>query len=224
MRRFVQALPASVEFAVVILGAFGYFIVVSVLAAVWRRAHTVPLSDAQLIALIVYELVLLAPLVGFLWLRGWSVARLGLRLSPTETLTGFALAGAAYLAYALAFVLIALAWPQAAQAMHATSFASGGISLATVIAVAVVNPVFEEVFVCGYVIAALEKPGDPWVGIHVSVAIRLLYHLYQGPVAAVGVVPFGLILALWYARTGRLWPAIVAHGVTDFAALLHYVR
>ena len=33
-----------------------------------------------------------------------------------------------------------------------------------------------------------------------------------------------LVLALWYARTGRLWPVIVAHAVTDFAALLHYVR
>ena len=224
MRRFVQALPASVEFAVVILGAFGYFIVASLLAAVWRSTHATPLSDAQLVALVIYELVLLALIVGFLWLRGWSIERVGLRVSATDTLTGFALAGAAYLAYVLAFVLIALAWPQAAQAMHTGGFASSGISLTTVIAVSVVNPIFEEVFVCGYVIAALEKPGDPWAGIHVSVAIRLLYHLYQGAVAAVGVVPFGLILALWYARTGRLWPVIVAHGVTDFAALLHYVR
>jgi membrane protease YdiL (CAAX protease family) len=224
MRRWVQALPASVEFAVVVLGAFGYFIVVSLLAAVWHRPHAVPVADAQLVELMVYELALTALLAGFLWLRGWSFARLGLRFGPVETLTGFALAGAAYLAYVAAFVLIARVWPQAAQAMRPETFGSSGISLASAVALAVVNPVFEELFVCGYVIAALEKPGDTWVGIHVSVAIRLLYHLYQGAVAAIGVVPFGLILALWYARTGRLWPVIVAHAVTDFAALLHYVR
>jgi membrane protease YdiL (CAAX protease family) len=58
----------------------------------------------------------------------------------------------------------------------------------------------------------------------VSVAIRLLYHLYQGAIAAIGVVPFGLIMALWYRRTGRLWPVIVAHGLTDFAALLRFMH
>ena len=66
------------------------------------------------------------------------------------------------------------------------------------------------------------KAHDP-AGVHVSVAIRLLYHLYQGAIA-IGVVPFGLIFALWYRRTGRLWPVIVAHALTDFAALLHFVR
>ena len=91
------------------------------------------------------------------------------------------------------------------------------------IAVSLINPVFEEVFVCGYVITALRKSRNPWAGVHVSVAIRLLYHVYQGAIAAIGVAPFGLIMALWYRRTGRLWPVIAAHAATDFAALLRFV-
>lgn len=224
MRRFIQGLSPSAEFAVVVLGAFGYFVAISLAAVFWRNGQAAQVSDRHLLALLAYELVLLLLLLGFLRLRGWTIDRFGVQVSAGETLTGFGLAGAAYVAYVLVFVVVAAAWPQAAQAMQTSGLASPGISLATVIAVALINPLFEEVFVCGYVIAALQKSSDPWAGVHVSVAIRLLYHLYQGAVAAIGIVPFGLILALWYRRTGRLWPVIIAHGVTDFAALLHFVR
>ena len=223
MRRFIQALPRSAEFAIVVLGAFGYFVVISIAAVFQHNAQVSQVSDRHLLVLLAYELILLLALLGFLRLRGWTIERFDLRLNAGETLVGFGLAGVAYLAYVLVLVVVAAAWPQAAQALQTSVISSPGISLATVIAASVINPVFEEVFVCGYVIAALQKSGNPWAGVHVSVAIRLLYHLYQGAIA-IGVVPFGLIFALWYRRTGRLWPVIVAHAVTDFAALLHFVR
>jgi membrane protease YdiL (CAAX protease family) len=52
-----------------------------------------------------------------------------------------------------------------------------------------------------------------------SVAIRVLYHLYQGPASA-GIIPIGFVFAYWYARTGRLWPAVIAHGLMDFFGLI----
>jgi membrane protease YdiL (CAAX protease family) len=223
VRRLIQSLAPSAEFAVVVLGAFGYLVVISVLAAFGRYPQAGQLSDPHLIRLMAYELVLLALLLGFLRLRGWTIDRFGIRLGAGETLIGFGLAGLAYLAYVLVFIAVALAWPQAARAIGSPHISSTGVSLATVIAVAVINPMFEELFVCGYVIAVLQKSRNPWIGVHVSVGIRLLYHVYQGPVAAIGVVPFGLIMALWFRRTGRLWPVIVAHAVTDFAALLRFV-
>jgi uncharacterized protein len=221
--RFIQALPRSAEFAIVVLGAFGYFVVISLAAVFQHNAQVSQVSDRHLLVLLAYELILLLALLGFLRLRGWTIERFDLRLNAGETLVGFGLAAVAHLAYVLVLVVVAAAWPQAAQALQTSVISSPGISLATVIAASVINPVFEEVFVCGYVIAALQKSGNPWAGVHVSVAIRLLYHLYQGAIA-IGVVPFGLIFALWYRRTGRLWPVIVAHAVTDFAALLHFVR
>jgi membrane protease YdiL (CAAX protease family) len=36
-------------------------------------------------------------------------------------------------------------------------------------------------------------------------------------------VPFGLILAFWYARTRRLWPALTAHAVANFGDLVRFV-
>lgn len=222
MRRLIQALSPAAEFAVVILGAFGYFIVVSLLAVV-RHGDRATISNRQFAALLVYELVLLLVLGGFLRLRGWTVARLDIRPSASETLKGFGLAGLAYVVYVLALIAIAAVWPQAVRALRSSGVSSSGISLVTVIAVSILNPVFEEVFVCGYIITALRKASDPWSGVHVSVAIRLLYHLYQGAIAFVGIVPFGLVLAWWYARTGRLWPVIVAHALADFIALVGYI-
>jgi membrane protease YdiL (CAAX protease family) len=55
--------------------------------------------------------------------------------------------------------------------------------------------------------------------VNVSAAIRVFYHFYQGAVGVVGIAPMALLFAYWFARTGRLWPLIVAHALTDFWAL-----
>lgn len=83
-----------------------------------------------------------------------------------------------------------------------------------------INPFFEEVFVCGYVMTALKRQDNSWIAINSSVAIRVLYHLYQGPKGVLSVVPVGLIFGFWYARAGRLWPLVVAHSMADLLALL----
>jgi membrane protease YdiL (CAAX protease family) len=92
--------------------------------------------------------------------------------------------------------------------------------LATIVLVSPVNAFFEEVFVCGYVMTALHRKENVWFALNASVAIRLLYHLYQGPLGVLSVIPFGLIFGYWYARTGRLWPVIVAHSAIDVVGML----
>jgi membrane protease YdiL (CAAX protease family) len=41
--------------------------------------------------------------------------------------------------------------------------------------------------------------------------VRLLYHLYQGPIGVVTIVPMGLLFGYAYARSRQLWPLIFAH-------------
>jgi membrane protease YdiL (CAAX protease family) len=48
----------------------------------------------------------------------------------------------------------------------------------------------------------------------------MLYHIYQGPVGALSVLVFGLVLSLFYLRTGRLFPVVVAHVIADVAPFL----
>jgi membrane protease YdiL (CAAX protease family) len=83
----------------------------------------------------------------------------------------------------------------------------------------VVNGFFEEIFVAGYVITALTQVRSMWLAINVSTVIRLLYHLYQGPLGVLYVVPLGLVSGYVFARTRQLWPLILAHILIDIAGL-----
>jgi membrane protease YdiL (CAAX protease family) len=228
MRQYLQALPPAAEFAIVVLGAFGILLLMTLLTLVSRTGAADPDSTGwytgeHLLSVVVYELPVGAAVLGFMRLRGWSLARLGLRITARETLVGFGLAFLAELAcYAALFALV-MASPDLTKAMVASQAKPGGFGLWIVLVLSIVNPAFEETFVCGYVVAALKERADVSTAITISVAIRLLYHLYQGPLAFVGVVPFGFVLAWWYARTGRLWPVIVAHALADFVALVGYV-
>ena len=53
-----------------------------------------------------------------------------------------------------------------------------------------------------------------------SLLARVLYHLYQGPEAAVWVAAFGLTLTLAYLATRRLWPVVLAHILWDIVPML----
>jgi membrane protease YdiL (CAAX protease family) len=75
------------------------------------------------------------------------------------------------------------------------------------------------VFVVGYIIAALTPVRGMWTAINVSTGVRLLYHLYQGPIGILSVVPMGLLFGYAYARTRLLWPLIFAHIVIDIIGL-----
>ena len=221
MRRFLQELPAPVEFVFVVVAAFGLPIVVS-LQHVFAPVVQATVSDDGLRSLVGYELMVLAVLATFLRLRGWTIERLGIRVTLRDTLIGLAFVLAAELIAIGTVLLIQPISPQLATSIEAASAGSGTLGLASVLTFSILNPIFEETFVCGYVISVLRRD-DGWTAINVSVAIRLLYHLYQGPAAAVGIVPFGLILACWYARSGRLWPAITAHAVANLLDLGRFV-
>jgi hypothetical protein len=158
MRGLARSLSARSEYAIVLLSAFGYF-TFSSLAAVLRPTSIQPISQIHLEFLLIYESALLLLLGAFLYVRGWTTARLGISPTAKDTLLGVA-----------------------------------------------------------------KSAGSTTAGVNVSVAIRLLYHLYQGGIGVIGIIPFGLIFAWWYARIGRLWPLFVAHGLTDAAGLLQFFR
>ena len=228
MRQYLQALSLAAEFAIVILGAFGVLFVLTLIALVTKTgagdpASTGWYSGGHLLSIVVYELPVGAAVFGFLRLRGWSLKRIGLRVTASETLVGFGLALLNELAFYAVLFGFAIAAPELTQALATSEAKPGGFGLLTVIVLSIVNPMFEEVFVCGYVVTVLKERADASTAISISIAIRLMYHLYQGAVAFLSIIPFGFVLAWWYARTGRLWPVIVAHGLADFIAFVGYV-
>jgi membrane protease YdiL (CAAX protease family) len=89
-----------------------------------------------------------------------------------------------------------------------------------ILAVSILNGLYEETFLLGYLVRGFSAAGASFA-VGLSILVRLLYHLYQGPVGAVSVVVFGLIVSYYYWRTPVLWPAVLAHTIADVIGLAH---
>jgi len=217
--RFLRSLPFALEFAVVMSLSLGVFVFNSVWDVFHSGLHQ-HLSAARLTGLVFYELGVIAVLFPLLHLRGWTFAKIGLRATLRDTGIGVALAAASYSAWAGIWFMTVMLSPSTAMHMLSTPVMTERVPLAIAVAVSLVNPLFEEIWVSGYLMTALRRDHDSWFAINVSVAVRLVYHLYQGTQAVLSITPIGLIFGIWYARTGRLWPLVVAHALMDLFALV----
>jgi len=220
----LRALSPTDEFIIVAVAAFAPFIAASI-RAVWRGQVGPPaVSDFGFLFLVGHELAVLVALAAFLRVRGWTLERIGLGPNLRETLIGVAIAAAVEVAAGVIWTF-AVAWsPEIGAAGEAFNQVTGSLHPATLIAGSLVNPIFEEAFLCGYVVTALKDRAGPWTAVNVSAGIRLLYHLYQGVVGVIFTAPFGVFFAYWFVRQGRLWPLIVAHVLIDFVAFVAYMR
>lgn len=218
MQAYLRSLSDKAEFAIVVLGAFGYFIISSIISLIAPSGHP-HITNSHLRFLIGYELIIMSILLSFLYVRGWTLRYIGLRPTVRQTLIGFVLALAAYLVHLVIWAVAMSVSPYFVALAKDTHLVAPGLKIGTITVVSIINPVFEELFVTGYVISYLQKRRSMWFAINVSVLIRFLYHLYQGAVGVISIIPIGLIFAIWYARTRRLWPLIVAHAAFDFLAL-----
>ncbi|MGI5212769.1 CPBP family intramembrane glutamic endopeptidase [Plantactinospora sp. CA-290183] len=85
------------------------------------------------------------------------------------------------------------------------------------------NAILEEVVVVGYLVTRLREMG--WrigVVIAVSAVLRGSYHLYQGFGAFLGNAVMGVVFALFFLRTRRVLPLVVAHTLLDVVAFVGY--
>jgi membrane protease YdiL (CAAX protease family) len=88
---------------------------------------------------------------------------------------------------------------------------------------AVQNAVLEEVVVVGYLMTRLRDMAWRTAAIvATSALLRGSYHLYQGFGAFVGNAVMGVVFALFFLRTKRVMPLIVAHTILDVAAFVGY--
>jgi membrane protease YdiL (CAAX protease family) len=88
---------------------------------------------------------------------------------------------------------------------------------------AIQNAVLEEVIAVGYLMTRLRELGvRTWWIVAASAVLRGSYHLYQGFGAFVGNAVMGVVFALFFLRTKRVMPLIVAHSVLDIAAFVGY--
>jgi membrane protease YdiL (CAAX protease family) len=221
---------SPIEFAVVIGVAFGASIFYSfddLLTGntLGEGTSQSTFGEADTYYALAYDLMVAPLLVWILHVGGWRLKDFRLRFSWKTTAVALVVAVGMVLGnHVLDFVMKVLS-PDLQSAIEAWEryYPTDPPSLLATVAISLVNPVFEEVFVCGYVVKALHRRFGLTTAICVSVAIRVAYHLYQGLAALPFHLTYGLVQALVYVRCGRLWPLILSHVLLDFAAMWTFI-
>jgi membrane protease YdiL (CAAX protease family) len=218
----IRRIPPGVEFLVVLVWAFGMPIFSSIIAILGAGAESARaiFNDEALLSILVFEIVQAAFLVWFLRIRGWTLEKIGLRVTWRGTAWGLLLLAVTYVVTIGAQALAQITLPiDHALAVERYPTAARGLSMQLVFLTSTVNGIFEEVFVAGYIITVLRERRGEWIAINVSTVVRMLYHLYQGPIGIITIVPMGLLYGYAYVRTRQLWPLIVAHVLVDIIGL-----
>jgi membrane protease YdiL (CAAX protease family) len=146
---------------------------------------------------------------------------LDLRRPGADTAWGFALAAGIGLP-GLLLVYVAAALGLNANLVPA-ALPSVWWAVPVLILSAVQNAVLEEIVVVGYLMTRLrDMAWRTGAIIATSAVLRGSYHLYQGFGAFVGNAIMGVVFALFFLRTKRVLPLIVAHTILDIAAFVGY--
>lgn len=197
-----------VDAAVVSAVCFGLSIVVS-LQAVLAGFPAARFSEAGNTWMICEEIAWSAIALIYLFIRGFDISSLYPSPSVRGSLAGLGLFVGAWLAGALVIgPFVNIEKPQMIE------FSYAGISLLSTVVFAMVNGAFEEVFLLGVLVRGLKGFGLS-LAIGLPLLVRILYHLYQGPLGVVWVLVFGLMFSLFYVRRQQLWPPVLAHILWD---------
>jgi membrane protease YdiL (CAAX protease family) len=155
--------------------------------------------------------------------RGLGFSNLGLRWSLKDVAVGLLVAALSYVAYAIGSLLVHLVhyWIYGSMAKGPTGADFFAHPSLAAIPYSLLNPFFEELIVRAYVMTEVaELTGSSTLAVAVSVAVQFSYHLYYGWAGAISMAFLFLTLSLYYIRTRRALPIIVAHGFFDIYALV----
>jgi membrane protease YdiL (CAAX protease family) len=213
IRKLVLSISERTELWLVLLVAFAFPIWNSFAAGFTHRQFVI--SDRSRLLTCAIQLAILGFVVLISTIRGWSIRQLGLHPSWRQTAMGILLFPA--------MVIILLAVNAGIHGLAPSSFNHPhdlpiGLSLVGILATSIINPLFEETLVCGYIIQRLAKNGAV-VAITFSAFVRFLYHTHLGP-SSLGILLTGFMFGYLYWRYRELWPLIIAHSLVDLLGLL----
>jgi membrane protease YdiL (CAAX protease family) len=165
-------------------------------------------------------------LLGYvLWRRKLRFPDIGLRWSNADILRGVGVAVGAYLSYTVGSFVV---WES-----HRSIFgaANGGLTAQSlhahpgIIAIpfSLLNPLFEELIVRAFLMTEIiELTGSAALAVGLSVLLQTSYHLYYGWQGALSLAFQFVVFALYFAKTRRATPIILAHGAFDLLWLVRF--
>jgi len=97
----------------------------------------------------------------------------------------------------------------------------GGTIYGATILFQFLNPFFEELIVRAYVMTEIRfLTNSTYKAIVVSTLLQTSYHFYQGGAMALAESASFLVFSIFYAKTNRIAPVILAHMYMDVGATL----
>ncbi|EKF19966.1 CPBP family intramembrane glutamic endopeptidase [Nitratireductor pacificus] len=219
---------------ILITGAimFGEFLWFS--SSAWLSVETYAVtaySDTDNFQMLLFQTSRLTLALLYLYyVAGWSIRRLSWGITVYATLLGIPI----FLALGLGQDLVAIVLdglqgappnptegtaPSPEDVPVATQLvapATAGGWLLT-IGYALLNGVYEELFLVGIVLAVRQD----WrvAAMVASVLVRAGFHTYQGLDIAFTMALLGAAMFALYRLIGKLWPLMVAHGIADIVGL-----
>jgi membrane protease YdiL (CAAX protease family) len=182
------------------------------------------MSNARWSIGIVQEVTSLLLLGYVLSRRSLRFTDLGLRWSIRDVAVGLLVTGISFTAYVLGSMVVHLfhyrMYGSLATGPSGPAFFAHPPLAA--LPFCLLNPFFEEIIVRAYLMSELlDLTGSAVMAVAVSVVVQFSYHLYYGWAGAISLSFAFLIFAIYFARSRRALPIIVAHGLFDIYGFIH---
>lgn len=204
------------EVALVLLVALSYFFLTSLQALCGHPISIPHLTIRPYLFASIQEIVGLLLLAYVLSRHKLRFRDLGLRWGVRDILSAPAVTLGAYLAYYAAHPLVRFIERMLSIPSSSNCLANYPIPMLSALPFFLLNPFFEELIVRAYLMSEIKQlTGSSTLAVIVSAAVQTSYHLGYGPNVFVGLFFAFLVFSVWFARTKRITPVILAHEFID---------
>ncbi|MCE0498231.1 MAG: CPBP family intramembrane metalloprotease [Methylacidiphilales bacterium] len=216
------------EIAVILTLTTGYSICSSTAAVIqrWRGFSPVLYSiNYYCLHSLAIEGAILALLLFFLHLRGWTMTDLKIKPDLKGSRESLSLAIAS-LIIAASPVRILNGLLGGTHSVHVVGMShphsgSSHASLILILVFCIVNACFEQVICMSYAFNQFAAKYGPRIAIGLMIVLRLSWHTWQGPVEMCGSAMAFLFFGVWYWQMQKVWPLILAHTFFDLWILVN---
>lgn len=184
-------------------------------------------NSLRLVNSLLYEASGLTALAYVLWKRKAGMAALTLRPKVSDFPLGAALCILTLLVSGTAGLVLYYAW------MFATGHPPVQVRVPETVGMQpnvgwliflLFNPWAEELVVRGFLMTEVTALAGVRTAVIASTLVQVSYHLYQGWLNAAGIAVVFFGFSLYYARTRRLLPIVVAHTLMDLMSFGFFVH
>ncbi len=94
-------------------------------------------------------------------------------------------------------------------------------SVGLIFIISIVIPLTEELIVRGFTMTEIfGLTENKKLAVVISVLVQFSYHLYQGLPSAINLLPYFILVSIYFVRTGNLNAIVISHVLFDFIGLM----